>query len=142
MEIDDTWIRPLVQRSHGQRLVEHGDLLAAKDAYLAAVPNADDPARLAPELHHLSHLLAGCGWISQAAEVVAHAASLCEQLAATDPEWTAPYADTLGWLAELQSRCGRDEAALRTAELGVQIAGTAPDPVFMAKPSGTWAAAS
>ncbi|GGL43470.1 tetratricopeptide repeat protein [Planomonospora parontospora] len=134
---DSGLVRPLAWISYGGRLIERGLLMEAKEAYLAAVPNSE-PLRgeLAPALQHLSQLLAGEGRLTKAAAVAAVAARLYKLLVRDDPDWTTPQAGLLGWLAELDFRCGRYELALRNAERAVNAAEASGDRECLARAKG------
>ncbi|WP_248961163.1 tetratricopeptide repeat protein [Sphaerisporangium perillae] len=134
---DAQMVRALVTWVYGRRLLEHGRLLEAKDAYLAAVPNSEEiwPG-LAPELAHLTGVLADEGLLSDAAAVAVTAARVYKVLTRADHSCAVPYADLLGRLAELDFQCGRHELALRSAERAVEVAKKSEDRETLARALG------
>ncbi|WP_169987051.1 tetratricopeptide repeat protein [Microbispora sp. H10836] len=123
LDDDQQMTRSLTRWTYGRRLLEHGRLTEAKDAYLAAVPGSEDFREgFAPELYRLAEVLFAEGLLSEAASVLTVAARLFKLLAAADSDWAASYARLLGRLAEVDFTCGRHESALRWAERAVSAA--------------------
>jgi tetratricopeptide (TPR) repeat protein len=61
---------------------------------------------------------------------------LYKNLAAADANWIPDHVDALGWLTELEVRCGRREAGLRTAERAVAVAQALPASNTLARALG------
>ncbi|MBE3011918.1 tetratricopeptide repeat protein [Microbispora sp. NEAU-D428] len=130
-------LRALMLWTYGRRLLEHGRLMEAKDAYLAAVPGGEDFREgLAPELYRLAEILVGEGLLSEASSILTVTARQYKLLAAADSDWAVPHAELLGRLAELEFHRGHHEAALRHAERAVAVARNSGDRETIARAMG------
>lgn len=120
--------RLLARWAYARRLLEADRIDDAMHAYLRLIPDARDTGQLedlAPQLVDVAHRLADHTRFLDAAEVTAEALELYEVLSAQDEDWIPAHAHTLGWLAEVQSLCGRPRQALAAARAYAALAAEA-----------------